>query len=220
MLASSAARRESAVTQDPPESEEGVRRPETYAEYLEQERTSEIRHEFKNGQSVAMAGGTRQHARLAGKVIGALIAQLKGRCEVFTSDGRVYVQALNEGFYPDASVVCGSEEVDPVDPDAIVNPIVLVEVLSPGTENEDRGSKFESYKHLPSLKEYVLVSQDEPRIEVFRRNADASWQSTVAGASESAKLASIKCELWVDEVYARGVVAPGKPPGPRANRRG
>lgn len=178
-------------------------RPATYADYVERERTSEIKHEFTNGKIVAMAGGSRQHARLAGKVIGALIEQLNDRCEVFTSDGRVYIRATQEGFYPDASVVCGPEDIDPVDPDAIVNPIVVVEVLSPGTEKKDRGSKFEHYKHIPSLKEYVLVSQDEPRIEVFRRNDDASWQSTVAQASESAKLASIKCELSVDKVYAR-----------------
>jgi Uma2 family endonuclease len=217
MLARSAARRESAVTPDPPESAEGVQRPATYAEYLELEQESETKHEFINGHIVAMAGGTLQHARLAGKVIALLVAQLKGRCEVLTSDARVYVQALNEGFYADASVVCGPEEVDPADPDALVNPIVLVEVLSPRTEKKDRGSKFESYKHIPSLKEYVLVSQDEPLIEIFRRSQ--SWQCTEARASESVKLMSIKCELSVDEVYARGVIAPAKPPGPRANRR-
>ncbi len=174
----------------------------TFAEYLEQERASDTKHEFLAGEVFAMAGGTPEHARLAIKVGGLLGAQLGGRpCEVFSSDLLVRVLATDLGTYPDLSVVCGRIEVDPDDASCLTNPVVLVEVLSDGTEAYDRGEKFAHYRRIPSLREYVLVSQRQRRIEVFRRNEDASWTLYEAGAGQSAKLASIGCELSVDEVY-------------------
>ena len=193
------------MAQDPPESEEAIRHPKTYAEYLELEDTSEIKHEFLEGEIVAMAGGTPEHGRLAMNLGAELRIKLRGRsCKVLSSDVRVRVRVgeSNKGLYPDLSVVCGPIETDPADKTSIVNPVVLVEVLSPKTEEKDRGSKFERYKRLPSLKEYVLVSQDEPCIEVFRRQDDGSWPSTVARAGERVNLGSIKCEVSVDAVYA------------------
>jgi Uma2 family endonuclease len=179
----------------------------TFAEYLEQERTSEIKHELLNGEIFDMAGGTIEHGRLASTVNAALRTQLLGRpCEVYTADVRIRVLATGLATYPDTSVVCGRLERDPADANTIVNPVVLVEVLSDSTERYDRGEKFAHYRHLPSLKEYVLVSQHDPRIEVFRRNDDGkSWTLHIAEAGESASLASIGCELAVDKIYANAL---------------
>lgn len=176
----------------------------TFAEYLEQERASDIKHELIHGEIFAMAGGTPEHTRLAGKVVMALGAQLSGRpCNVFPSDLRVRALGTGLATYPDVTVVRGRLERDPEDANTVVNPVVLVEVLSDGTERYDRGEKFAHYRRIPSLKEYVLVSQHEPRIEVFRRNEDGkTWTFHVAEASETVQLTSIGCELVVDEVYA------------------
>jgi Uma2 family endonuclease len=117
----------------------------------------------------------------------------------------IRVLATNLATYPDLSVVCGRIERDPEDANVVINPIVLIEVLSDSTEAYDRGEKFAHYRRIPSLREYVLVSQHQPRIEVFRRNDDGSWTLYEAATSERAKLASIGCELSVDEVYANAL---------------
>jgi Uma2 family endonuclease len=181
----------------------------TFAEYVEQERASQTRHELVNGEIFAIAGGTIEHGRLASRVTAALLMQLRGRpCEAFSSDVRIRVLATGLATYPDLSIVCGRLERDPEDANTIVNPIVLVEVLSDSTEAYDRGEKFAHYQRIPSLKEYVIVSQQGPRIEVFHRNEDGkSWTLHVAGASESVKLDSIQCEIAVDEVYASALDA-------------
>jgi Uma2 family endonuclease len=180
----------------------------SFSEYLAQEQASETKHEFLNGEIVARAGSTPEHARLTARVGGALGAQLRGRpCEAFSSDLRVRVLATGLATYPDISVVCGRFERDPEDANTLVNPVVLVEVLSDSTEGYDRGEKFAHYRRIPSLREYVLVSQRMPRIEVFRRNEDGTWTLFEAEASGSVKLTSIGCELSVDEVYANALGA-------------
>ncbi|KYF69181.1 Uma2 family endonuclease [Sorangium cellulosum] len=182
----------------------------THAEYLEQERASPTRHEFLRGEIFDMAGGTPEHARLAARVTVALGAQLGQGCEVFSSDLRVRVLETGLATYPDAAVVCGRLMHDPEDRDAVVNPVVLVEVLSDSTEGYDRGEKFAHYRRIPSLKEYVLVSQAHRRIEVFRRNQDDSWTLYEAGPGERARLASIDGALAVDEIY-RGALETSAP---------
>jgi Uma2 family endonuclease len=180
----------------------------TFAEYLEREKASETKHEFLAGEVFAMAGGTVEHARLTSKVDGELRAQLRGRpCELFSSDLLVRVLATDLATYPDLSVVCGRIETNPEHPQALTNPVVLVEVLSEGTEAYDRGEKFAHYRRIPSLREYVMVSQNRRRIEVFRRNEDESWTLYEASAGQSAKLVSIGCELAVDEVYRNALEA-------------
>ncbi len=181
----------------------------TFTEYLEQERTSDVKHEFVNGEIFDMAGGTIEHGRLASTVNAALRTRSRGRpCEVYSSDVRVRVLATGLATYPDTSVVCDRLERDPADANTIVNPVVLVEVLSDSTEGYDRGEKFAHYQRLPSLKEYVLISQRSPRIEVFRRNEDGnSWTLRIAQAGERVTLASIGCELAVDETYANALDA-------------
>jgi Uma2 family endonuclease len=174
----------------------------TYAEYAAAESKSATKHEWLNGQVFAMAGGTPEHAGLAASVIGELRMALRGRpCRVFSSDLRVKVQATGLGTYPDASVVCSKIETDAEDPQSIVNPIVIVEVLSDSSEAYDRGEKFAHYRRIPSLREYVLVSQHEPRIEVHRRNEFGRWELYEARSGELIEIASVSCELSVDDVY-------------------
>src|SRR5690606_11859443 len=145
---------------------------------LAYERESRLKHEFNNGTILAMAGGSRRHNALASRVIAALEAARKPPCIVFSSDQKVRVLATGRTTYPDASVVCGSIEGDPADPSGvtIVNPTLLVEVLSPSTEHDDRGSKWLHYQQIASLQEYVLVSQAEARLERFRRLPSGAWE--------------------------------------------
>ena len=149
----------------------------SFAEYLALERESEIRHEFDSGEILAMAGGTARHSALAARIIMALGTTARRGCTVFQSDMRVRVLATGRATYPDASMVCGAIEYDPEDAarTTITNPVLLVEVLSVTTEKGDRGNKWMHYQRIPSLAEYVLVSQD-PRIEVYRRMPNGSWE--------------------------------------------
>jgi Uma2 family endonuclease len=174
----------------------------TYAEYLAFEEQSDEKHEFQGGELVAMSGGTPDHAGLAVAISAALTSALRGRpCRVFSSDARVRVQATGFAAYPDVSVVCGKLETDAEDPHAITNPILLVEVLSDSTEARDRGEKAAHYRHIPSLREYVLVSQRQRRVEVYRRNEARRWELFEYGEGETAELASVGCGVAVDEVY-------------------
>lgn len=177
----------------------------SYAEYLASEETSATKHEWLDGAIFDMAGGTIEHAALAASVIGLLSAELAGkRCRIFSSDLRVRVLETGLSTYPDVSVVCGHIERDQVSPStAILNPTVIVEVLSDATEAYDRGEKFAHYRRIPSLREYVLVSQHEPHIEVFRKNTAGKWELSEEGrAGDTVPLASIECVLSVDEIFA------------------
>lgn len=179
----------------------------TYEEYLAAEAVSEVRHEFLHGEVWEMAGGTPNHAALAAAVIGGLATALRGKpCRVFTSDLRIRIVATGLSTYPDVSVVCGTAETAAEDKDAITNPVVLVEVLSDSTEAYDRGAKASHYRRIPSLREYVLVSQSEPLIEVHRRGAAGSWEMREARAGELAELASLGVYLDVSAVYENPLV--------------
>lgn len=150
-----------------------------------------------------MAGGTIQHAALAATLIGELHAALRGKpCRAYTSHLRVHIRATGLTTYPDLSVVCGQVETNPDDANAITNPIVLVEILSDSTEGYDRGAKAAHYRRIPSLQEYVLVSQSEPLIEVYRRNERGLFELTEARNGERAKLSSLSVELDIDTIYA------------------
>jgi Uma2 family endonuclease len=149
----------------------------TYEEYLAYERDSGLKHEYENGEIVAMAGGSRRHNALAFRVAAALDAARAQDCNGFQSDQKVRVLATGKATYPDVTLVCGPIEGDPADPSGatITNPTVLVE-LSPSTEEEDRGNKWMHYQRIPALQEYILVSQVAPRIEIYRRLSDDTWQ--------------------------------------------
>jgi Uma2 family endonuclease len=152
----------------------------TYAEYLAYEQDSGLKHEYENGEILAMAGGSRRHNALASRISAALEQGRAAGCVAFQSDQKVRVLATGKATYPDATLVCGPIEGDPADPlgATITNPTALVEVLSPSTEQEDRGNKWQHYQLIPSLREYVLVSQSEARVERYRRLPSGAWEYT------------------------------------------
>lgn len=172
------------------------------AEFVQLEEYANVQHEFVAGQIYAMAGGTPEHGTYAANVIGLLTAQLlTAPRRVQTSDVRIRVRATGLDTYPDASVVCGQLERDAEDPNAINNPIVLVEVLSPSTEDYDRGEKLEHYKQIEALREVLFVAHDQRRVDVVRRQLDGSWASVSAASGETLALESIGCTLAVDAVF-------------------
>lgn len=173
----------------------------TYDEYLAIERAADQRHEWLDGRVYAMAGGTLVHAELAFAVLRELgDAALRCGCRVFNADAKVRVRETGLATYPDGSIVCGRVETDPMDRNAMTNPTLLVEVLSDGTEGYDRGEKWAHYRHISTLKDYVLVSQHTPRIEVFSRDGD-HWTLRIAERGETLTLTALDATIAVDRVY-------------------
>jgi Uma2 family endonuclease len=197
----------------------------TWHEYLALEAASNVKHEYLDGQIYAMAGGTPDHAALQAAVAGLLFPQLRaGRCRAHSSDLRLRVLATGLATYPDVTIVCGPRELAPEDRNSVTNPTLLVEVLSASTEEYDRHEKFAHYKRIPSLCQYVLVSQDERRVEVWTRGAgphlglrpdkpdyapdpDSAWTNVVCRDGESADLGSIGAKLDVHELYDAATAA-------------
>lgn len=178
----------------------------TLAEYQQLEEDTHQRYEYHDGEVYAMAGGDPVHNVIGGNVITVLNQLLRKRdYTVFTSDQKVYIKFINRSLYPDASVSCGPVERSDQDTKAIVNPVLLVEVLSGSTEAYDRGKKFEYYSKLTSLKEYVLLSQHEPVAQVFYRSSPTSiWQmSWVNGLQEILSLQSLDIETTLEELYLK-----------------
>jgi Uma2 family endonuclease len=172
----------------------------SYVDYLALEASSNVKHEFLGGQIYAMAGGTPEHAALAAAVIGLLFAQLRGgNCRAYDADLRVRTPS-GLATYPDVTVICGPSERDEADPQSITNPTLLVEVLSRSTEEYDAGDKFEHYKTLESLRQYVLVSHRDRSLTVWTRGQGAQWEPTVIGEGEIANLL-IGARLDVRELY-------------------
>lgn len=176
------------------------------SEYLEWERQQETKHEFFHGEVFAMAGGSPRHNALSTRIGGLLDAAFTARgCFVMSSDQRVGIQGGERYLYPDGTVVCGEPII--VSNDVLINPTILVEVLSSETEQYDRGLKWESYQRIESLTDYVLVSQREPRLEQFRRDRDGAWIYRAAGPGERLTLAS-GFELAVDAIFANVMSLP------------
>jgi Uma2 family endonuclease len=137
----------------------------TYAAYLAAEELSETKHEYLCGEVFAMAGGTPEHAALMAAITVELGTALRGRpCRVYSSELRIRIDVTDLSTYPDVSVVRGELKTSSIDRNAITNPILIIEVLSDSTEAYDRGEKFSHYRRLPSLREYLLLSQHQPRI--------------------------------------------------------
>lgn len=173
----------------------------TFEQFLAFEAESDTKHEWLDGEVTAMeAGGTIEHAALAMAVGVALSIALRDRrCRVLSSDARVRVKETKLSTYPDVSVVCDELEVDARDEHGVLNPTLIVEVLSDGTEAYDRGAKAAHYRRIPSLREYVLVSQREPLVEVYRRNERNNWELVVeARAGETAELQSCGAPITLD----------------------
>jgi Uma2 family endonuclease len=174
----------------------------SFHEYVEFERTADAKHEFLDGRVWAMAGGTLEHAQLAANIIGELRARLeRGPCKVFSADARIRVAATGLATYPDVTVICGPIERDPEDVNTATNPAAIVEVLSDSSEAYDRGDKFAHYRQIATLRTYVLVSQHEPRIEIYRRNSDDTWTLEDSRLGGDAKIPGL-CSIPVSAVYA------------------
>jgi Uma2 family endonuclease len=174
----------------------------TIAEYVAMEALSNVKHEYLDGQIYAMAGGTPEHAALAATVIGLLFPQLRdGACRAHNADLRVRIAETAMTTYPDVTVVCGPRTLDPDDTNAVTNPTLLVEILSKTTAHYDRGDKFEHYKRLPSLKQYLLVSHVDEAVELWTL-ADGQWSLQVIKAGDIAQLDSINATLDVAALYA------------------
>ena len=174
------------------------------ARYLEIERAADFKSEFYDGEMFAMAGETRDHSLIASNLVRELGNRLGNRpCVVFNSDLRVKIQATGLFTYPDASVVCGPEEYVPGVDDTLVNPTFVAEVLSDSTEAYDRGKKAENYRQIVSLREYMLLSQKEPHVELFTR-WEGQWAlREVSGLDAVVELPALSVTLALSELYAK-----------------
>ncbi len=176
----------------------------TPEEYLATERCSETKSEYFNGQIFAMTGASLRHNLVAGNIFASLHAQLRDRpCQVFPSDMRLMVRATGLYTYPDVTVVCGEPLLaDDEYKDTLLNPLVLVEVLSKSTAGYDRGEKFEHYRQIESLAEYLLAAQDKHHVEHFVRQPDNQWLlSETNNRQVTIHLPSINCSLKLSDIY-------------------
>lgn len=173
----------------------------SYADYAAQEGRSDERHEWRDGLVVAMAGGTPRHGMLAARIIAALDGALRGRpCQVMSSDVKVRILPTKLGTYPDASVVCGPIETDSEDRNSILNPSLLVEVLSDSTEAYDRGAKFAHYRALASLRAVLFVRQASVGLELYVKRSDGEW-TFLERTSGKLFVEPLDIALDVDDIY-------------------
>lgn len=183
-------------------------------EYLQFEQTSHEKHEYRSGRIVAMAGGTENHSLISVNIIRELSVALRGKpCRVYDSNLRVRSSRVSLYTYPDAFIICGKTELDPDDRtgQTIINPRVIIEVLSPSTEAYDRGAKMRSYLMLDSLEEYVLVDQDLQHVETYFRQADGTWSfSATREGDATVRLRSLGLGLAMADLY-RDVQFPPDP---------
>ncbi len=178
----------------------------TTAEYLALERSSPAKHEFFQGQLIGMAGASLEHNVIVANIVAELRAALRdGPCVALPSDMKVLVQATGHYYYPDASVVCGPPQFADDERDAIVNPTIVVEVLSESTERRDRGEKFHDYRSIPSCTDYLMCASTERLVEHYTREADGSWRLREYGAADVVSLRGLAVSLSVAELYAKAL---------------
>ena len=177
----------------------------TSEEYLALERQAQTKSEYLNGEIFAMSGASRRHNLITVNIAAGLHAQLRQQpCEVYTSDMRLKVSPTGLYTYPDVIVVCGEPQFEDAEVDTLLNPTVIVEVLSKSTEDYDRGGKFEHYRTLDSLQEYLLVAQDRCHIVHYTRQPDNTWLlSETTRFEDRLQLRSLTAELVVAEAYAK-----------------
>jgi Uma2 family endonuclease len=181
----------------------------TAAEYLEIERKAEIKSEYIDGRMYAMSGASRWHNLIAGNVFGEIRAQLRGRdCQAYVSDMRVKVNPTGMYTYPDVVAVCGQPRFEDAHVDTLLNPTVIIEVLSDSTEAYDRGEKFAQYRRMESLREYVLVAQNKVRIEHYRREGEEWILADISDPGGTLRLPSIDCRLAVAAMYEKVELEP------------
>ncbi len=177
----------------------------TWDEYLAHERKAETKSEFLDGEIFAMSGASRKHNLAAWNIVSALAPQIKKRgCEGYAGDMLVRIPATGLGTYPDLAVVCGEPQFEDDGEDTLLNPTLIIEVLSPSTEDYDHGKKFAHYRSLPSLQVYLLVAQDEVHVELFERHSDNRWiLSETRDLEETLDLPMIGATLALADVYDR-----------------
>jgi Uma2 family endonuclease len=182
-------------------------RPATVDDYFRVENESPLKHEFRRGRIIAMAGGLEPHSLIGTNIAGSLWGRLRGSpCRVYNPDLRVFAADYGEYAYPDVTVICGPTEFN--ERKTAMNPKVIVEVLSTSTEAVDRGEKFDAYREIPTFEQYLLVAQDRPYAQTFLRQPGGNWlMHPYVGIDAVIRLESIGIELPLVEVYA-GVVFP------------
>lgn len=172
--------------------------------YLAFERARDTKHEYFEGEVYAMAGATRKHIKISGNAFAALHAQLRTRpCEIYQSEMRVKIDSAGHYTYPDVVIVCDEPLFEDDEVDTLLNPTVIIEVLSPSTASYDRGLKFQSYRTLKSLREYVLISQDRIHIEHDVRQGEQWILTDVKNRTDTLQLSSVDCSLRLAEVYEK-----------------
>lgn len=177
----------------------------TPAEYLARERLAETRSEYLDGETFAMAGASARHIRICAALTASLWNQLIDRpCDVLPIDMRVKISATGLYTYPDIAVVCGSPEFEDAEVDTLINPTVLIEVLSPSTADYDLGAKFGHYRTLPSLREVLYLAQDRVQVLHYVRQNDGTWiLSETRDPAASVHLPSIEVELKLAQIYVK-----------------
>ncbi len=177
----------------------------TVEQYLAFERASEVRHEYLKGQIYDFAGASENHSLVLGSTYANLYTQLRKKpCKVYATDMRVKVNRAGLYTYPDIAVVCGTPQFEDDHRDTLLNPALIIEVLSPSTESYDRGRKFQHYRRLDSLQEYVLIAQDSCRIEHYTRQPDGQWLlNEISQPDQVLDLPAIGCKLLAADVYEK-----------------
>jgi|ERR1044071_5048023 Uma2 family endonuclease len=175
----------------------------TPEEYLRMERAAELKSEYDDGVLLAMSGASPRHNLIVAGLIHSLMSRVRKGCLVYPSDMRVRVLNPTRFFYPDVSVVCERSQFADDERDVLLNPLIVFEILSEGTENYDRGRKFLSYQEIVSLQEYVLVSQDAPLVERYRRETDDWVYTKSEGLNAAVDLRAAGCELPLREIYTQ-----------------
>ena len=178
----------------------------TIAEYIRLEETAVDKHEYRDGEILSMSGGSPRHSLVISNFIGKTWSVLKGKpCRVYESNLRVRVARSMLYTYPDASIVCGPLQYDANDTSqtTIINPKVIVEVLSPGSETYDRGDKFDRYRMIDSLEEYILIRQSQPSVHTFLRQPEGNWSfAWFDGLEAVLKIRSIGIDLPLSDIYS------------------
>jgi Uma2 family endonuclease len=174
----------------------------TEEEYLALEREAEFKSEYYAGEIFAMSGARAAHIQIAINISGELYIKFKKRpCKVFNSDMRVRVRPSGLYTYPDISAVCGNIEFLDETKDTLVNPNLIIEILSDSTEKYDRGQKFELYRQLPTLQEYILISTRHRKVEIYKRKPNQKWELTESVDGEPIIFESIDVQLTLDDIY-------------------
>ncbi len=175
----------------------------TYADYLVAEQGSPTRHEYIDGVIVAMAGGSDEHNAITNKFAALCVMRLTGACRSYSPDQRFWIAATQRGRYSDGSIICGAPEHPPHDHQATINPMVVIEVLSPSSEGDDEGDKRIDFQSIASLQAYVVAAQDERCVKVYRRGQGGEWlvEPDVYRGSATFELPTLVKPITVTEIY-------------------